>query len=253
MHMDYELNDLGDPIGLVMEPRETPRLPDPSVVLEGVYCRLEALNADKHTADLFEGYQLDTTGQLWTYIPNDPYSAESELRAWAENAQGKADPFFYAIIDKNTNKAVGIASYFRIDPGNHSIEVGWITYTPLMQRSPISTEAMYLMMANAFDMGYRRYEWKCNALNQPSIDAAMRLGMSFEGFFRQMAMPKGRNRDTAWFAIIDKDWPTAKAAFETWLSPENFDAQGNQKQRLSDLTAPIVYDRWPTLTVRNSH
>lgn len=250
MHIYAQSNQYGDPLGLDMEPRETPSLPDRSVVLAGQYCRLEPLDADKHVADLFAGYQLDTTGQLWTYIPNGPYNNVEELHTWAQAAQAKADPFFYAIIDLKTNKAVGIASYLRIDPANHSIEVGWITFTPLMQRSPISTEAMYLMMKHAFDMGYRRYEWKCNALNAPSISAAMRLGMTFEGLFRQMAMPKGQNRDTAWFAIIDKDWPVAKAAFEKWLSPDNFDSHGTQKTALSDLTAPIVHDRWPTLTVK---
>jgi RimJ/RimL family protein N-acetyltransferase len=144
---------------------------------------------------------------------------------------------------------VGIASYLRIDPAGQAIEVGYITYSNLMQRTPISTECMYLMMRNAFDMGYRRYEWKCNAQNAPSISAAMRLGFSFEGLFRQATMVKGHNRDTAWFGIIDKDWPTAKAAFETWLHPDNFDNDGLQKQRLSDLTSPIVYDRWPVLKV----
>jgi RimJ/RimL family protein N-acetyltransferase len=250
MHIYAQSTQHGEPIGLDLPSRETPRLPDRSNVLTGSYCRLEPLDADKHVADLFAGYQLDTTGQLWTYIPNGPYKAEAELRAWAIAAQEKADPFFYAIIDLKTNKAVGIASYLRIDPVNHSIEVGWITYTPLMQRSPISTEAMFLMMKQAFDMGYRRYEWKCNALNAPSISAAMRLGMTFEGLFRQMNMPKGQNRDTAWFAIIDKDWPVAQAAFEKWLAPENFDADGTQKTALSDLTSSIVYDRWPTLTVK---
>ena len=250
MHIYAQSTQYGEPIGLDLPPRDTPRLPDRSIVLTGNYCRLEPLDADKHVADLFAGYQLDTTGQLWTYIPNGPYKAEADLRTWALAAQEKSDPFFYSIIDLKTNKAVGIASYLRIDPVNHSIEVGWITYTPLMQRSPISTEAMYLMMKQAFYMGYRRYEWKCNALNAPSISAAMRLGMTFEGLFRQMNMPKGKNRDTAWFAIIDKDWPVAKEAFEKWLAPENFDANGTQKTALSDLTAPIVYDRWPTLTVK---
>jgi RimJ/RimL family protein N-acetyltransferase len=163
--------------------------------------------------------------------------------------QHKADPFFYAIIDAKSGKAVGVASYLRIDPASSSIEVGYITFSPVIQQKPIATEAMYLMMKHAFDLGYRRYEWKCNALNAPSISAAMRLGMSFEGLFRQATMVKGHNRDTAWFAILDRDWPVACKAFESWLTPENFAADGQQKQSLSKLTAPIVESRWPNLNL----
>jgi RimJ/RimL family protein N-acetyltransferase len=253
MHLRSELNEFGDPVGLPMEQRERPTLPDEAFVLEGRYCYLEALDADKHARDLFEAYSLDTDGRLWTYIPNGPWHTFEDLAAHVRNIEHKADPFFYAIIDTNTKKAVGIASYLRIDPTSQSIEVGWITYSTLMQRTPIATECMYLMMRNAFDMGYRRYEWKCNSMNRPSISAAMRLGMTFEGLFRQHTMAKGHNRDTAWFAIIDKDWDVARNAFETWLNPDNFDSDGIQKQRLSDLTAPIVYDRWPTLTVTTDH
>jgi RimJ/RimL family protein N-acetyltransferase len=239
----------GNRIGLPLSDIKKPALPSEEIILEGQYCFLESLDSQKHTADLFAAFSLDTQGQLWTYMPQGPFENEAQYRAWVQGAQHKPDPFFYAIMDKKTNKAVGVASYLRVDPNSSSIEVGWITFSPLIQQKPIATEAMYLMMKNAFEMGYRRYEWKCNALNSPSINAAMRLGMSFEGLFRQATMVKGHNRDTAWFAILDRDWPQAKTAFETWLAPDNFAPDGQQKQSLSKLTAPIVESRWPALNI----
>jgi RimJ/RimL family protein N-acetyltransferase len=249
MHLFSEPDHNGDPVGMRLEARERPALPDEAITLRGRYCQLEPLDASTHSADLFAAYDLDTEHRLWTYIPNGPWRSAQELQTWIESVHHKADPFFYAIIDRATGRAVGIASYLRVDPNNQSIEVGYITYSNLMQRTPIATECMFLMMMHAFDMGYRRYEWKCNAMNKPSIDAAMRLGFSFEGVFRQATMVKGHNRDTAWFAIIDKDWPSARAAYETWLHPDNFDSDGLQRERLSDLTSSIVYDRYPTLRV----
>lgn len=240
----------GNPIGLPLGQVVKPGLPDPAVKLVGQYCYLESLDAQKHSADLFAAYSLDTEGILWTYMPQGPFDSAQQYESWVEGVQQKADPFFYAIIDAETNKAVGVASYLRVDPVSSSIEVGYITFSPLIQQKPIATESMYLMMKNAFELGYRRYEWKCNALNAPSISAAMRLGMSFEGLFRQATMVKGHNRDTAWFAILDRDWPTAKEAFETWLSPENFAPDGQQKQSLSSLTASIVESRWPNLNIQ---
>lgn len=153
------------------------------------------------------------------------------------------DPFFYAIVEKAAGKAVGVASHLRIDPRNGSIEVGHIAYSPLLQRTPAATEAMYLLMERAFELGYRRYEWKCNALNAPSRVAAQRLGLSYEGIFRQAIISKGRNRDTAWYAAIDKEWPALKAAFACWLAPANFDGQGRQRTRLSALTGSILEQR----------
>ncbi len=150
------------------------------------------------------------------------------------------DPLFFAIIDNQTGKAVGVASYLRIDPANGTIEVGHLHFSPLMQRTPIATEAMWLMMREAFALGYRRYEWKCNTLNYPSRSAAQRLGLSFEGIFRQAIISKGRNRDTAWYAAINKEWPKLDAAFQTWLAPENFNAEGRQRVSLSKLTEPIL-------------
>lgn len=151
-----------------------------------------------------------------------------------------ADPLFFAIVSLATGKAVGVASYLRIDPANGAIEVGHLNFSPLMQRTPVATEAMHLMMKEAFALGYRRYEWKCNALNLPSRQAAQRLGFSFEGIFRQAAVSKGRNRDTAWYAAIDKEWPALNEAFRAWLSPDNFDDAGAQRVALSRLSEPIL-------------
>lgn len=249
MKLSSTPNQFGEPIGLPVDAVVRPGLPDETGRLTGQHCYLEALDADKHAADLYAAYSLDTDGRLWTYMPQGPFSNEVEYRVWVEGAHHKADPFFYAIIDSESDKAVGVASYLRIDPTSSSIEVGWITYSPLIQQKPIATEAMYLMMKNAFDLGYRRYEWKCNAQNAPSISAAMRLGMSFEGLFRQAGMVKGHNRDTAWFAILDRDWPIAQNAFVAWLDARNFAENGQQVLRLSDLTAPIVESRWPNLNL----
>lgn len=249
MKLSSTPNQFGEPIGLPVGAVVRPGLPDETVRPTGQYCYLEALDADKHAAELYAAYSFDTDGRLWTYMPQGPFSNEVEYRVWVEGAHHKADPFFYAIIDSESDKAVGVASYLRIDPTSSSIEVGWITYSPLIQQKPIATEAMYLMMKNAFDLGYRRYEWKCNAQNAPSISAAMRLGMSFEGLFRQAGMVKGHNRDTAWFAILDRDWPIAQNAFVAWLDARNFAENGQQVLRLSDLTAPIVESRWPNLNL----
>ena len=151
------------------------------------------------------------------------------------------DPLFHAVVDRANGRATGVASYLRIEERAGVIEVGHINYAPPLQRTPASTEAMYLMMRRVFDeLGYRRYEWKCDALNAPSRAAARRLGFRFEGIFRQATVYKGRNRDTAWFSVLDSEWPALKAAFERWLSPENFDEDGRQRQSLASLTVPLV-------------
>jgi RimJ/RimL family protein N-acetyltransferase len=153
------------------------------------------------------------------------------------------DPIFFAIIDDIRRSAVGVASYMRINPEAGSIEVGGINYSPLLQRRPAATEAMYLMMKNVFNLGYRRYEWKCNALNAASRAAAQRLGFSFEGVFRQASVVKGHNRDTAWYSVVDCEWPPLNVAFSRWLAPSNFDEQGDQRLKLSILTAPTIKQR----------
>jgi RimJ/RimL family protein N-acetyltransferase len=150
---------------------------------------------------------------------------------------------FFAVIDRADDRPAGLVSYLRIAPAAGSIEVGHIHYSPRLQRTPAATDAMYLMMKKAFESGYRRYEWKCDALNAASRVAAERLGLSFEGVFRQAAVHKGRNRDTAWYAAIDAEWPALREAFLTWLDPKNFDAKGRQLARLSDLTRPIIKRR----------
>lgn len=161
------------------------------------------------------------------------------MLAWLQQSAAKADPQFYAIVDEASGKALGLASYLRIDPQAGSIEVGWLHFSPALQQSRLATAAMALMMGNAFALGYRRYEWKCNALNWPSRKAALRLGFSYEGTFRQARVDKGHNRDTAWFSVIDGEWPALKTAFERWLTEDNFDEQGRQRLRLSELTAEV--------------
>jgi RimJ/RimL family protein N-acetyltransferase len=163
-----------------------------------------------------------------------------DFRDWLEQQSGTRDPLFFAVVDPASGEAVGVASYLRISPSCGSIEVGHLHFSPKLQRMPAATEAMYLMMLHAFELGYRRYEWKCDSLNEASRNAALRLGLSFEGIFRQAVVVKGRNRDTAWFAAIDKEWPALREAFEKWLSPSNFDADGRQRVSLSSLTRPIL-------------
>lgn len=237
--MTYK-NELGQEIGFPL-PDWTPCEAPPSNPMTGRTCRLEVLNLDRHTSDLFAAFSLDKEGRIWTYLPCGPFDNEAGYREWLQgNATGK-DPLFHAIIDLATGKAVGVASYLRIDPKIGSIEVGHINYSPLLQRTVAATETMYLMMARAFDeLGYRRYEWKCDNLNAKSKAAAVRLGFTYEGLFRQCTMYKGRNRDTAWFSILDSEWPALKQAFQTFLDPANFNADGSQKQALSALTAKAL-------------
>jgi RimJ/RimL family protein N-acetyltransferase len=212
----------------------------------GRHVRLERLDAARHSAELHAANVASDA--IWDYLPYGPFAREDDYRAWAMGMQGLPDPFFYALRDLRTGLCGGVASYLRITPAAGSIEVGHINLSPALQRSPAATEAMALMMGWAFEAGYRRYEWKCDALNLPSRRAAARLGLSFEGVFRQAAVVKGRNRDTAWFAAIDTEWPRLKSAFATWLDPANFDTNGRQRQSLSTLTAPILVARDPALT-----
>ncbi len=226
-------NDLGQPIGFPVEDwqaREHPR----GAQMQGRFCRLEPIDVEAHSADLFGAFSQDRDLHNWTYLPYGPFATEAQLRDWISSTCLGDDPCFFAVIDSETGAAVGVASYLRINPGNGVIEVGHIHFSPLMQGKPISTEAMYLMMHQVFELwGYRRYEWKCDSLNQPSCNAAQRLGFAFEGIFRQAVIYKKRNRDTAWYSIIDREWPAAKAAFESWLDADNFNADGQQKSSLS--------------------
>ena len=206
--------------------------------MEGRFCRLEPLDAARHAQDLFAANKLDASGQNWTYLFVGPFADFGTYRTWLEQVAKADDPLFHTIVDLETGKAVGVATFMRIDRPNGVIEVGNINYSPLLQRTPAATEAMFLMMARVFDeLGYRRYEWKCDSLNAPSRSAALRLGFQFEGIFRQAVIYKGRNRDTAWFSMIDSEWPTLKRAYEQWLAPDNFDAEGRQQRKLNDLIA----------------
>ena len=240
--MQHDKNHLNQPVGFLVPDWKSPRLPEREA-MEGIFCRLEPLDPAHHAASLYTANILDLEGRNWTYLPYGPFDTLDSYRAWMEQDCCGSDPLFYAIDDQTKNNAVGVASFLRIDPGNGSIEVGHINYSPLLQRTPAATEAMYLMMKQAFDLGYRRYEWKCNARNAASRTAAQRLGFSFEGIFRQAAVVKGRNRDTAWYSVIDKEWPPLREAFLRWLDPSNFNAQGQQVTRLSVLTGPILKQR----------
>ena len=227
------LNPHGQPIGPAM-PDWTPREQPSNVTLKGRFCQLEPMEPVKHAADLFAAY--NSAPQGWTYMGSEPYTSEADYRTYAETIAKSTDPRHYAVIDLQTGKAVGTLSLMRIDVNNGVIEVGNVMFSPLLQQTPISTEAQCLLMAYAFDeLGYRRYEWKCDALNAPSRTTADRLGFTFEGVFRQAVVYKGRSRDTAWFSILDSEWPKVKAAFQAWLAPENFDAQGKQKRSLKAL------------------
>ncbi|MEL6280357.1 MAG: GNAT family protein [Pseudomonadota bacterium] len=207
--------------------------------LQGRYCRLEPLDPARHAQGLFDAWEGDDA--LWDYMPIGPFATAAEYRVFADQVSAGADPQFYAVCDLDTGAPLGQASYLRIAPEAGSIEVGWICFSPRLKRSRLATEAMYLMMKNAFDLGYRRYEWKCNALNAASRRAAQRFGFSFEGVFRQATVSKGRNRDTAWYATIDSEWPALNSAFEQWLDPANFDAAGRQYRALSTLTEPCLF------------
>lgn len=233
--MEYELNSLGQPIGLEVEDWHAPEWP-PHKVLEGRYCRLEPLSLERHTETLFDAYRLDTEERLWTYLPYGPFAEVAEYRQWLQDNAMSEDPLFYAIVDPSSNAAIGVASYMRIMPAMGSVEIGHLCYSPLLQRTTAATEAIYIMMQQVFEQGYRRCEWKCNALNQASRQAALRLGFRFEGIFRQALITKGRNRDTAWLSVIDGEWPALQQAIETWLQPSNFDSRGEQLVSLSELT-----------------
>lgn len=227
------------PVGAPV-PGWTARPHPPRADVEGRYARLEPLAPDRHGPALFAANRADD--RIWTYLAYGPFAELAAYRDWLTSVAALPDPLFFAVIDKATGQAAGVLSFLRIDPAAGAIEVGHICYSPALQRTRAGTEAQYLAMRTAFDLGYRRYEWKCDSLNAPSRALAARLGFSFEGVFRQATVVKGRNRDTAWFSVIDREWPQLRTAFETWLAPENFDADGRQRASLSALTAPLRGD-----------
>ncbi len=202
----------------------------------GRYCRLEPLDADQHSDDLFEAQGLDPEGRNWTYLSYGPPGNREAHRALLLDQSASSEPLFFAILDP-AGKAVGVAAFLRIFPELGSIEIGHLYFSPKLQRTPAATEAIYLMLHQVFVvLGYRRCEWKCDTLNEPSTSAARRFGFHPEGVFRQASVSKGRNRDTAWFSILDSEWERLDVAFTEWLSLENFDAEGRQKLSLSRLT-----------------
>jgi RimJ/RimL family protein N-acetyltransferase len=220
----------GTPLPDWTAPPRPPRAP-----MHGRFCRVEPLEPARHADDLFAANALDRGGRNWTYLFQEPFPDVQSYRAWLTQVAQADDPLFHAIVDSHTRKAVGVATFMRIDPTHGVIEVGNINYSPLLQRTPAATEAMFLMMRRVFDeLGYRRYEWKCDSLNAPSRAAALRLGFQYEGLFRQAVVYKQRNRDTAWFSIIDSEWPRLKEAYQHWLAAANFDPQGRQVRTLGE-------------------
>ena len=223
-------NSFGQPIGEALPGWVPPFAPARTAML-GRYCHLQPID-ERFVPELFAAASHDREGSTWTYLPYGPLASENDYRQWVTTACLGDDPLFFVLIDAATGRAVGQASYLNIKPAHGSIEVGHLYFSPLARRTRVATEAMFLMMRRAFETGYRRYEWKCDALNAPSRAAAERFGFTYEGIFRQATVVKGRNRDTAWYAAIDGEWPRLAAAFEAWLAPENFGASGQQKRRL---------------------
>jgi RimJ/RimL family protein N-acetyltransferase len=206
--------------------------------MEGRYCRVEPLDPERHAAQLHAANSEAPDYRSWTYLTAEGFANAGSYARWLGEVSAGDDSLFHAIIDSASGCAVGVAAYLRIDPANGAIEVGHINYSPRLKRTRAATEAMFLMMRRAFDeLGYRRYEWKCDNLNEPSRRAAARLGFQFEGIFRQAVVYKDRNRDTAWFSILDSEWPVLRGAYEKWLAPDNFDEQGHQRHALAHLIA----------------
>ncbi len=224
--MEHAEPKIGPPVD------ETPARHPGDVTLEGRFGRVVRLAAH-HAASLC--HELREFDHLWTYIPYGPFAGEAAFNAWFETRVPLDDPYCYAIVDPE-DRALGIAALMEIRPAMRSIEVGHIVLSPKLQRTPLATEAQYLLARYAFEeLGNRRYEWKCNALNAPSRRAALRFGFTFEGILRHHMIVKGRSRDTAYFSMLEAEWPACKRAFERWLAPENFEGGGAQKRSLADL------------------
>lgn len=233
--------DTDQPIGEPVPGWTARPFPEPSV-LDGQFAQLQPLN-EQHSDMLFTANAADRTGRMWTYLPYGPFVTLTEYSAWVRERSASRDPSFYAVIDKHTMRPAGVASLLRIDTANGVVELGHLAYAPSIQGTRVSTEVAYLFMLSTFALGYRRFEWKCDALNAPSRRAAQRFGLSFEGVFRQAVVVKGRNRDTAWYAATDHDWTRLRPVFERWLDSANFGDDGHQRTRLSDLTRPLLVRR----------
>jgi RimJ/RimL family protein N-acetyltransferase len=235
--MKYFTNEWGQPIGPAVEGWTGRPVPEGRPLI-GLSCRLERLNASLHGEDLARAFKIGTPSPAWTYLPYGPFATNQAFLDWLEGMGDKQDPLFYVLISTLSKVALGVASYQRIDKINGVIEVGHIHFSDLLKRTTTATEAMFLMMQHIFeDLGYRRYEWKCDSLNQPSRTAAERLGFRFEGIFRQAIVYKGRSRDTAWYSIVDWEWPKIKEAYLQWLAPENLDPNGINRIPLTTLVS----------------
>ncbi len=234
------------PVGEYIETWHEPQRPQ-WITMQGQYIYITPLQT-RHAEALFACSHTQEDADSWLYMPYGPFLRLQDYEQWLAQQCHKDDPMFFAIMDKHKNQPIGVASYLNINTQAASIEVGHIHFSPVLRNSIGATEAMYLMMSYIFSLGYRRYEWKCNALNAKSRMAAQRLGFSYEGIFRQAAVFKNRNRDTAWFAMIDKEWPRLKDVYQQWLSKENFNADNQQLHRLSALTRSILFQKDPTLT-----
>jgi len=228
-------NGFGQPVGWAIEPEWKPALKPPLTAMEGRFAIVEPLDAERHGADLFAA-NADGDGSNFTYYAYGPFATVAQQKSWIASVSGDASRLFHAIIDKASGRAVGVAAYMSITPAMGVIEVGGLNFSPRLQQKPAATEAHYLMMRRVFDeLGYRRYEWKCDSWNLPSRAAAERLGFTYEGLFRQAIVIHGRNRDTTYFSITDREWPRLKAGFERWLDPGNFGSEGRQKASLASL------------------
>lgn len=225
-------NQFNQPIGENLETFTKPSFPEVSL-LNGQYCRLEKLN-EQHIDDLFSHFSLEEDASNWTYLTEEQIDDKSLFKQYIEKQIKSDDPYFLAIIDQKSNKALGEFSLLRINPIDASIEVGHIHFSNILKRTRIATEAHFLLASYVFDiLGYRRYEWKCDSLNNPSMNSAKRLGFTYEGIFRQHKIYKTRNRDTAWFSMLDSEWPSIKQKYEQWLAADNFDEDGNQRHSLN--------------------
>lgn len=233
--MSQNINAYGQPVGFALpdwQPRPRPEF----TTFIGDYCRLEPLNAERHGQELYAAYAQTGDGRDWTYMFAEPFTTEGAYLAYVHQCENGHDPMHFAVIDRQTDRAVGTLALMRIEPNHGVIEIGHVAFSPLLRQTRMATEAHFLLMRYAFEqLGYRRYEWKCDSCNQPSRKAALRLGFQPEGIFRQAIVYKGRSRDTCWFSMIDSEWPQVKQGFARWLAAENFNPDGTQRNRLEAL------------------
>ncbi len=235
--MEQRLNEFGQPVGAPVPGWHGAQIPDAAPLI-GRYCRIERVNVERHVGDLHDAYREAPDGRDWTYLSAGPFDTLDAYREHLTRMAALADPLHHTVIDLATGKAVGTLALMRIDTANGVIEVGYVTFSRRLQKTRVATEALFLLMERVFDgLGYRRFEWKCDALNAPSMTAALRYGFTFEGIFRQAVVYRGRSRDTAWYSIIDSEWPALRKGFTAWLDAGNFDARGKQIRPLAELIA----------------